>query len=325
MTSPKSKTLPHPGPKHLWWPTCHHHHDILMQKHATTMPMIQKEKALWPARTRTIHAAAMPSYSMQISAVFAKLSFKQHQTIVPSFQFWNNNCKSEPYLSEGLIKTYQNMLRGLSASLKCVLDKLRQHSAPNNPRQRKHYVSNTSCDFDKCVVLAWKQSPGKDPYLPVYHKKPARYREQKNASNYERKNMHMKTAKIEHEHPSLANSAHCWSRHPKLHETGWFFCWVILSTWWNVLRKNAAWQLAINIDQMRVFAQCNFYRARKQMKTWYGANKAAKQLQSRCQKLALGQHPSSCSCRNWIKSVLPCLLTSPDGSVFRARCFLPLF
>jgi len=91
------------------------------------------------------------------------------------------------------------------------------------------------------------------------------------------------------------------------------------------VRKNAAWQLAINIDQMRVFAQCNFYRARKQMKTWYGANKAAKQLQSRCQKLALGQHPSSCSCRNWIKSVLPCLLTSPDGSVFRARCFLPLF
>ena len=235
MTSPKSKTLPHPGPKHLWWPTCHHHHDILMQKHAKTMPMIQKEKALWPARTRTIHAAAMPSYSMQISAVFAKLSFKQHQTIVPSFQSWNNNCKSEPYLSEGLIKTYQNMLRGLSASLKCVLDKLRQHSAPNNPRQRKHYVSNTSCDFDKCVVLAWKQSPGKDPYLPVYHKKPARYREQKNASNYERKNMHMKTAKFEHEHPSLANSAHCWSRHPKLHETGWFFCWVILSTWWNVL------------------------------------------------------------------------------------------
>ena len=219
MTSPKSKTLPHPGPKHLWWLTCHHNHDILMQKHATTMPMIQKEKALWPARTRTIHAAAMPSYSMQISAVFAKLSFKQHQTFVPSFQFWNNNCKSEPYLSESLIKTYQNMLRGLSASLKCVLDKLRQHSAPNNPRQRKHCVQHKLRLWQMCG-LGLKTKSWEGP-IPAGLQKNSKVSGTKKCQ--------------QHEHPSLANSARCWSRHPKLHETGWFFCWVILSTWWNVL------------------------------------------------------------------------------------------
>ena len=281
-----------------------------MQKHATTMPMIQKEKALWPARTRTIHAAAMSSYSMQISAVFAKLSFKQHQTFVPSFQFWNNNCKSEPYLSESLIKTYQSMLRGLSASLKCVLDKLRQHSAPNNPRQRKHCVQHKLRLWQMCGLgLKTKSWEGPIP------------------AGLQKKQQGIGNKKM----PATRTSQPCKFSTLLVKASKAAWNWMIFLLGDSIylveraVRKNATWQLAINSDQMGVLAQCNFYRARKNMKTWYGANKAAKQLQSRCQKLALGQHPSSCSCRNWIKSVMPCLLTSPDGSVFRARCFLPLF
>lgn len=291
-----------------------------MQKHAKTMPMIQKEKALWPARTRTIHAAAMPSYSMQISAVFAKLSFKQHQTFVPSFQFWNNNYKSEPYLqvwSKHIKTCYVDYLLAWNV---CLIN------CGNIQHQTTQDKENTMCSTQAATltnVWFWPENKvlGRTHTCRFITKKTARYREQKMPATMkgticiwkpQSSNTNIPALQIQHTAGQGIQSCR------KLDD---FLLGDSIYLVEHAVRKNAAWQLAINIDQMRVLAQCNFYRARKKMKTWYGANKAARQLQSRCQKLALGQHPSSCSCRNWIKSVLPCLLTSPDGSVLRALCF----
>ena len=91
-----------------------------------------------------------------------------------------------------------------------------------------------------------------------------------------------------------------------------FFCWVILSTCWNVLREKV--QPDNQHHYMCMFSQWNLYQTRKQIKHDMEPIKLQIKCKNRGQKLALGRAPVHVLVAIR-KNVLPCPLTMQDRSV----------